>query len=72
MWELSGGHLNLRQTACKLNFLKNTQHDVKEKQKKKINVSFIWTRVLLSLLICRQKLQYSKNPQPKTWFLGTC
>ena len=34
MWELSGGHLNLRQTACKLNFLKNTQHDVKEKQKK--------------------------------------
>ena len=65
MWELSGGHLNLRQTASKLNFLKNTQYDVKEKQKKKINVSFIWSRVLLSLLICPQKLQYSKNPQPK-------
>ena len=41
MWELSGGHLNLRQTASKLNFLKNTQHDVKEKQKKKsMSLSF--------------------------------
>ena len=68
MWELSGGHLNLRQTACKLNFLKNTQHDVKEKQKNKINVSFIWSRVLLSLLICRQKLQYSKTRNQKPGF----
>ena len=43
-----------------------------KKRRKKNQRLFNLVSILLSLLICPQKLQYSKNPQPKTWFLGTC